>query len=137
MKNTLTSLLTVLTLAITQTPLAQTPPANMSQEDMQAMMAKMQEVQTCLQQVDYQQVQQLEQQARQVQQQVRTLCSSGQNDAARATASDYVNQLMQHPAMAQIKQCRDLMIGMPMMPKDPMENLQQRFESTDVCASLQ
>ena len=114
------------------------PPANgMSPQDMQAMMGKMQEMQACMQNVDYASMQQLEQRSQQIRQRIESLCASGDSAAATSAARDFAGEIMQHPAMAQIKKCRDIMLGMPMMPQDPLNELEQRYTNSDICASMQ
>jgi hypothetical protein len=111
----------ILSLLLPVTALAQNYPGmgggGMSQSDMQNMMQRAQEMQTCMQGIDQSQLQQLEQQARQVETEVKSLCSSGQRDDAQSEAVAFAREMLDNPDIQKLMKCGEQMSDMiPKMP---------------------
>lgn len=80
-------------------------PTSMSEQDMQALMAAMQEMQACYQKVDQQALQELQEQSQKVVVEMQSLCDSGKRDAAQEKAKHYSRQMMENEAVKQMEEC--------------------------------
>lgn len=106
---------------------------NMSQEDMQKMMANMQKMQACMQGVDQQELEAFSQRGQQMEQEVRKLCAAGKRDEAQSKAMAFGKEVMANQAMKQMTKCGEMMAGM--MPKLPfLEQVkEEKMKSTHIC----
>jgi predicted lipoprotein len=86
----------------------------MSEKDMQKMM---QQMESCMKQVDQEKLQALEKRAQQIEAELKSLCASGKRDAAQAKAISFEKEMENNPAMKTVKKCGEIMKdGLPNMP---------------------
>ena len=89
----------------------------MSEQDMQNMMEKMQEMQTCMQGIDQSRMDALERRAKEMEAEVNSLCAKGRRDAAQNRAMTFSREMANDPDVQKMRKCGDGMKGMmPMMP---------------------
>lgn len=110
---------------------AQTPAA----QDPDLMMKKLQEMQTCMGNIDKTELKQLEQQSKQLQSEVSSLCSSGNTDAAQKKALSFANDAKDSKALKQLSQCAEIMAGV--IPVDAHAKMIETYGAGDsnVCAN--
>jgi hypothetical protein len=90
---------------------------NMSEADMQKMMAQMEKSQACMAEVDQSELKKFEARANQMEARVKELCASGKRDAAEQEAVVFGQEVSADPAMQKMQECARLMQGaMPGMP---------------------
>ena len=102
-------------------------PSGFDQQQMQAMMQKGQEMQTCMQNIDQTEMKALEQQGKKMQAEVEKLCVAGQRDEALNKAIAYGKEMVKNPAMQEMKKCGEMMQGM--MPE--MSQFSRDYENDD------
>lgn len=89
----------------------------MSGADMQKMMQQMQEMQSCMQNVDQADMNKLQQRSRQMEAEVKSLCAAGKRDEAQEKVISFGKQMAKDPAVQTMKKCGEKMQGaMPAMP---------------------
>ena len=93
----------------------------MSQGDMQNMMQHMQEMQSCMQDIDQSRFEAFEQGANKVEAEVQSLCESGRRDEAQQQAMAFGQEVASDPDVRKMMKCgeqlRGMMPEMPFMPK--------------------
>jgi len=96
---------------------------NMSEADMQKMMADMQKVQACMAGIDQSRLQQFEQRAKQMETKVDALCAAGKRDQAQDEAMAFYEEVSAEPEMKKMQACGKMMEGsmqnIPGMPHSP------------------
>ncbi len=109
---------------------AQNPPA-MDQQQMQAMMGRMQEMQKCMQQVDQSKMEALGEQAEQMEKEIKALCAKGERDEAQETAMAFGEKMLDDPDMKLMRKCTE---GMEEMMQDmPYADSPEELAERHVC----
>jgi hypothetical protein len=89
----------------------------MSEGDMQNMMQQMQEMQTCMQQVNQSRLKEFEQRGQKVEREVKTLCAAGKRDEAQDKAMQFGQDVAADPDMQKMMECAKMMSSaMPKLP---------------------
>ncbi len=104
---------------------------SMSEEDVQKMMQQMQEMQSCMQNVDQAKLKVLEQRSDQVEAEVKALCASGKRDEAQKKVISFGKEMAKDPAMKAMRKCGETMKGMT--PKAPFIDQDKDRSSRHVC----
>ncbi len=99
----------------------------MNQPQMQAMMQKAQEMQSCMQNVDESELQAFQQKAEKMGAEVKVLCTAGKRDEAQNKLIRYAKELNNDTTMQTLKKCGEIMQGI--MSELPM--ITQTRESVD------
>ena len=84
-------------------------------QQMQGMMQKAQEMQSCMQNIDQAEMKALEQQGKQMQAEVKKLCADGKRDQALDKAIAYGKEMAKSSAIQEMKKCGEKM--QEMMPE--------------------
>ncbi len=84
----------------------------MSQQDMQKMMQGMQQMQSCMQNINQAELQALGGRAEAMQREIKTLCQKGQRDQAQGRAMSFAMEVQQNHSMQQLSRCGEKMAGM-------------------------
>lgn len=131
------TLAAAMALVLTTGSVAQQPPAPMSEQQMQAMMAYGQAVQACAAGVDQAG---LQARAEKAHQEVVGLCAAGKRDEAQSKAMDFARELDRDPAMkamhACMKKAEALKPDIPGMESPAATDFTQIDSSTQVCDDL-
>ena len=101
---------------------------NMSEEDMQRMMELAQKMQTCMEQVDQSQLEGLEQRSKEFEAELKALCDAGKRDEAQAKAMAYSKEMMDNPALKQMRKCGEMSQGMMTKMMPHMEIVEEDFD---------
>lgn len=96
------------TVFTTATATAQMP-SNMSEQDMQKMMAAMQDAQACYEKIDKKALQALQQQAEALMTEVNSLCRAGKRAAAQERVISYARSVQKEPTLQQARRCLENM----------------------------
>jgi len=75
---------------------------------MQDMMEEMQKLQACMAKIDQSHFGDIEDRQHQFQEEVRSLCASGNRDAAQKRAIVFGTEMSNHPAIKEIRECGKL-----------------------------
>ena len=120
--------LLILSLLFPVTSLAQSP-QGMNEQELQQMM---QQMQSCMQDVDQDQLKGLEQRSRQVDADIKSLCTDGKRAEAQQRAMDFGLEISQDSNMQIMRKCGEMMQGM--MPALPLVDYQQKTaEGKHIC----
>lgn len=96
----------------------------MDQQQMQQMMAQMEEMQKCMQQVDQARMEELGRRADEMDAKIKALCAEGKRDEAQEVAMTFGEEMMDDPDMTIMRKCAEnapaMMQGMP-QAEDPEE----------------
>lgn len=95
----------VIPAAIFCTAVSAQMPGAMNEQDMQKMMAALQDVQACFQQIDQKEVATLQQQSEEFTAAIKTLCKKGERDEAQAFARDFYSAMIANKTVKQAKSC--------------------------------
>ena len=94
----------------------------MSEEDMQQHMQKMQEMQSCMQNIDQKKLKVLEQRSHEMEAEIRSLCATGRRDKAEKKAISFGKKMAKDPTMQAMIKCsegmKEMMPNMPFMGQD-------------------
>jgi hypothetical protein len=111
----------------------------MDQQHLEAMMAKMGEMQRCMAEIDQAQLHALEQRSKGVNEELQALCNSGRRDEAQSKALAYIEEMKDHPEMEKMMKCaeqmKESMGDIPGMPPMPTMELPDAGEGS-VCDHL-
>jgi len=77
----------------------------MDQNQMQAIMQQMQELQVCMSKIDFSAFENLQTEASIIEKEIKTLCQEGKRDKAQDKAVAYAHKVMKMPALIQMKEC--------------------------------
>jgi len=112
-------------------------PMGMSEADMQKMMVQMQEAQACMEKVDQSQLKALENKSKQFQADMKSLCASGKRGEAQDKAIAFSKEVMNDPAVKQVRKCSEKMKGMMqgMTQNMPYMGEDKDYSNTHVCDS--
>lgn len=95
---------------------------DMTDENMQMMQKKMQEMQKCIGSIDKAELQKIEKRSIQIEEKIRSLCSKGKRAQAQKEALSFGKKISTMPAMKSMKKCAEdaqgMMQGMPMPGQD-------------------
>jgi type II secretory pathway component PulJ len=94
-------------------------------------MQKLQEMQSCMENVDQDKLKALEQGQNQFEAEVKSLCASGKRDEAQKKAVSYAKEMMSNPAIQALSKCGEIAKGM--MPEMPYMNLAKETSSQHIC----
>jgi hypothetical protein len=110
----------------------------MNQQDMQNMMAQLQEVQTCMQTIDQNELNSLQEDSKKFEAEVKSLCTDGKRDEAQDRALAYSKVVLNSPAMATMRKCTEKMSGAmkQMMPDLSPEKIAKDFSDRHVCDEI-
>ena len=110
----------------------------MSQQDMQNMMAELQEVQACMQTIDQNELKYLQEESKRFESEVKGLCNNGDRDGAQDMAIAYSKEVINSPAMATMRKCTEKMSGAMkgMMPDLSPEKIAKDFSNKHVCDEI-
>jgi len=123
--------LLIWSLLLPVTALAQSP-QGMNEQEMRQMMERMQQMQSCMQDVDQGQLRGLEQRSRQVEADIKSLCTDGKRAEAQQRAMDFGLEISQDPNLKIMRKCGEMMQGM--MPALPLVDYQQKTaEGKHIC----
>jgi len=103
----------------------------MNEEDMQKMMEQMQEMQSCMQNVDQGKLKVLEQRSYEIEAEVKSLCTSGKRDEAQKKAISFGKEVAKDPTMQAMRKCGEMMKGMT--PNMPFMDQDKDYSSHHVC----
>jgi hypothetical protein len=101
----------------------------MSESDMQNMMQRAQQMQTCMQGIDQSRLQEFEQRASAVQAEVKSMCARGNRDDAQQEAISFAQEAAGNPDIRKMVECTAGMSNM--MPKIPFTD---QASTTDTSA---
>ena len=130
MKKLLFTILLFPTVAIAQ--------QGMSQQEMEQMMAQIQQMQACLQSVDHTELKKLEAGQKVFEEEVKGLCSKGKRDQAQEMAISYTKEVMNTPELVKMRKCTENLQGpvKGMVPDMSFETLSKEFDKRHVCDEI-
>ena len=97
-------------------------PASMNQQDMQAMMAAMQEMQSCFMKIDQNAVKALQQRSLEFSSELQSLCKNGERSQAQDKAMAYYKEMMADTTVKQVKACSEkIPASLKSMAKMPLD----------------
>ena len=110
----------------------------MSEQDMQKMMANIQEMSACMQNIDQNEIKALEQDSKQFESEVKALCNEGKRDQAQQQAIEFSEKMMKAPALVTMRECTEKMtVSMKgMMPNMDPEEIAKDFSDSHVCDEI-
>jgi mannitol-specific phosphotransferase system IIBC component len=130
------TLIALLSLIISAPLLAQSPP--FASEDVQALMQKMQGIQTCMQKIDEDALKTMGEEAKKTQEEIETLCDKGKSSQAQKSALEFANKIKNSPELKQVQECvkdmPDMMQGH--MNINDMEEVKKKYEKKDICEAI-
>ena len=131
MKKTLMSVCLLLVPALT---MAQ----QMNEQDMQKMMAQIQEMTACMQGIDQNEIKALEQDSKQFESEVKALCNEGKRDQAQQQAIKFSKKMMDAPALVAMQKCTEKMNASMkgMMPNMDPEEIAKDYSAGHVCDEI-
>ena len=103
----------------------------MNEADMQNMMEQMQQMQSCMADVDQDELKALEQRANQFEAEVKSLCNNGKRDEAQQKAFVFAKEIAKDPTIATMRKCGEMAQGT--MPPMPFEDQQDDGSEQHVC----
>ena len=109
---------------------AQNPQA-MDQQQMQAMMVQMEEMQKCMQQVDQARMEELGQRADEMDAKIKALCAEGKRDEAQEVAMEFGEEMMDDPDMTIMRKCAEK--APTMMQSMPQAESPEELSKRHVC----
>jgi hypothetical protein len=102
--------------------------------EMMEMMEKAQKAQACMQNIDTAEMEKLMQEGEQKKAEVESLCAAGKRDEAQQKAIDLSREMMDDPAMVEMRKCSELMRGM--IPEMPFDNFEEKLKNKNICDEL-
>jgi UTP:GlnB (protein PII) uridylyltransferase len=103
----------------------------MNEQDMQKMMQQMQEMETCMQNIDQTKLKALEQRSNQFEAEMKSLCADGRRDEAQTKAIAFGREFSTDPTIQAMRKCGELMQGV--MPVMPFMDEDEDYSSRHVC----
>ena len=101
---------------------------NMTPEEMQQMM---QEMQSCMENIDQAKMKALEQRAKQFEAKFNKMCAAGKQDEAQAMAISFAQEITNDSTVQTLKKCSEMMSGM--IPVQPFMEQDKYLEGDNVC----
>ncbi len=110
----------------------------MNQQDMQNMMAQMQEMAVCMQAVDKNEMKGLEEDTKKFEAEMKGLCKDGKRDEAQKRAIEFSKKMMASPALTTMRKCTEKMSASMkgMMPNMDPEEMAKDYSNHHVCDEL-
>ena len=110
----------------------------MSQEDMQKMMAEMQEMAACMQTIDQNEIKALEKESNEFEAKLKGLCKSGKREEAQKKAIEFGKKTMNAPAIVTMRKCTEKMTASMkgMMPNMDPDKIAKDYSNRNVCDEL-
>lgn len=109
-------------------------PAGMSDADMEKMMQGMQEMQSCMENIDQAAMERMGKEAEALNEEVKTLCAAGKRDEAQSRAMAYGMKMAKDPHMKAMAECGKKMQGvMPQMQNVPGAPTEEELKNRHVC----
>ena len=110
----------------------------MNQQDMQAMMAQMQEMAACMQTIDQKEIKALEADGNKFEAEVKALCKSGKRDEAQDKAIEFSKKMLSSPALKTMRGCTEKMSASMkgMMPNMDPEKMAKDYSNKHVCDEI-
>ena len=107
----------------------------MNEQDMQKMMAQIQEMTACMQNIDQNEIKALEQDSKQFESEVKALCNQGKRDQAQQQAIEFSKKMMKAPALVTMQKCTEKMTASMkgMMPNMDPEEIAKDSSDRHVC----
>jgi len=107
---------------------------NMSEQNMQMLAKKMQEMQKCMESIDKTELAEVEKRSIAFEKKIRSLCAKGKRDQAQKEALSFGKNMSKHPAMQSMNKCAESMgKAMQDMPR-PGQDVD--FSNTHACDEL-
>lgn len=104
---------------------------NLNSEELQTMMAKMEQVQLCMEQLDQASLKQIEGRTQQLLVEVKQLCTNGKPAQAKARAISFGKQLANDKQVIEMKRCAEIMTGM--VPNSLLLALEDQLMNQHIC----
>lgn len=110
----------------------------MNEQDMQKMMAQIQEMTACMQNIDQNEIKALEQDSKQFESEVKALCNEGKRDQAQQQAIEFSKKMMKAPALVTMQKCTEKMNASMkgMMPNMDPEEIAKDYSTGHVCDEI-
>lgn len=110
----------------------------MNEQEMQEMMAHIQEMTACMQNIDQNEIKALEQDAEQFESEVKALCKEGKRDQAQQQAIEFSEKMMKAPALVTMQECTEKMTASMkgMMPNMDPEEIAKDYSDSHVCDEI-
>lgn len=113
---------------------AVTDNGNMSEQNVQIMAEKMQEMQKCIESINKKELAEIEKRSIAFEKMIRSLCAKGKRDQAQKEALSFGKKMSKHPAMQSMNKCAESMgKAMQDMPR-PGQDVD--FSNTHACDEL-
>ena len=111
---------------------------NMNQQDMQNMMAQMQEMAACMQTVDQNEVKALEKETNEFEAEMKGLCKAGKRDEAQEKAIEFSKKMLNSPALKTMRKCTEKMSASMKgkMPNMDPEEMAKDYSNRHVCDEI-
>ena len=111
---------------------------DMNQQDMQNMMAQMQEMAVCMQTVDQNEVKALEKDTKKFEAEMKGLCKDGKRDEAQEKAVEFSKKMLNSPALKTMRNCTEKMSASMkgMMPNMDPEEMAKDYSNRHVCDEI-
>ena len=107
---------------------------NMSEQKMQMMSEKMQEMQKCMNSINKSDLEKVEKRSIQFEKTIRSLCSKGKREQAQKEALSFGKKISTMPAMQAMKKCAEKIQGT--MQDMPMPGQDMDFSNQHACDEL-
>ena len=110
----------------------------MNQQDMENMMAQMQEMAACMQTVDQNEVKALEKETNEFEAQMKGLCKDGKRDEAQEKAIEFSKKMLSSPAIKTMRKCTEKMTASMKgaMPNMDPEEMAKDYSNRHVCDEI-
>jgi len=110
----------------------------MNQQDMQNMMAQMQEMAACMQTIDQNEIKALEKETNQFEAEMKGLCKDGKRDEAQEKAIEFSKKMLNSPALKTMRKCTEKMSASMkgMMPNMDPEEMAKDYSNHHVCDEI-
>lgn len=92
---------------------------------------KLQQMQSCMENIDQQQLQAIEQQQARFDTEIKSLCTSGKRDQAQQKAIAYAKQMMNNPVIKAMQKCGEM--ARDIMPDMPFTDMNEEMNEQHVC----
>ena len=113
---------------------ATTGDESMSEQNMQRMSERMQEMQKCLNSINKADLKKVEKRSIEFEKKIRSLCATGKRDQAQKEALSYGKKISTMPAMQSMKKCAEKIQGL--MQDMPMPGQDMDFSNRHACDEL-
>ncbi len=116
---------------------AQAPNSGFSEENMNAMMANMQEMQACMAKLDQNKLKDLQKKGEAMHNKVKALCDAGKTSEAQSEAMAFGMKMKDNPEIAKMRECtKDMPEMMKQMQKSNVTDMDKEFTQKDICEAI-